>query len=182
MLRKVSGQIRECLDLAAEARSRAEEAMDPAQKAEYLRSELIWIRMARYFEFAESLERFVSSLESLPRSPRSTIALVWDQRIIEAYNSLIVGNAHEELGGRRTASLVRHGPYEVRLVELARNLSAEGVEHFWLELFDHDQQRTIESYAGRTLVDFKAVESLCSKAKRLSLEFTTRLPVIAVID
>ena len=57
MLRKVSGDIKDCLDRAAEARNRAEETIDPAQKAELLRSELRWIRLARHFEFAESLDR-----------------------------------------------------------------------------------------------------------------------------
>jgi len=56
MLRKVSDQIQDCLDLAVEARRQAEETADPVRKAEYLRSELRWIRMARHCECAESLE------------------------------------------------------------------------------------------------------------------------------
>jgi CheY-like chemotaxis protein len=77
------------------------------------------------------------------------------------------------------ASLVSHDPYEVRLVELSRNLSAEETEHLWLELFDHHHKRSINSYSGRSLEEITAAaESLCSKAKYLSLEVTT----IAIID
>ena len=68
----------------------------------------------------------------------------------------------------RTVSLVRHGPYEVRLVELSRKMQT-GTKQLWLELFDHDHQRTVDSYSGRTLVDITAAaESLCSNAKELS--------------
>jgi hypothetical protein len=74
----------------------------------------------------------------------------------------------EERNDLRTASLVRHGPYEVRLVELPRNLQT-GTKQLWLELFDHHHQRTIDSYGGRNLVDITAAaETLCSEAKDLS--------------
>src|SRR5215470_10638804 len=176
MLRKIADHIKYCFNRAAEARERANEATDPVLKAEYLNTELGWLRLARSCEFVDSLDNFLGE-------HRSTPALVWHQRILESYESLIVEDAHEECGDRRTTSLIRHGPYEVRLAELSRNLPAEGAEHLWLELFDHDHQRTIESYAGRTLVDITAAaESLCSKAKRLSSEYAARLPVVAIID
>jgi len=91
--------------------------------------------------------------------------IVWHHRIIEAYYS---PNFDEERSDERTVSLVSHGPYEVRLVELPRKLQTE-TERLWLELFDHDCQRTIDSYGGRTLVDITAAaESLCSNARDLS--------------
>jgi len=68
----------------------------------------------------------------------------------------------------RTVSLVRHGRYEVRLVELPRKLQTR-TKQLWLELFDHHHQRTIDSYGGRKLVDITAAaETLCSQAKDLS--------------
>jgi len=68
----------------------------------------------------------------------------------------------------RTVSLVRHGRYEVRLVELPRKLQTR-TKQLWLELFDHNHQRTIDSYGGRKLVDITAAaETLCSQAKDLS--------------
>jgi len=74
----------------------------------------------------------------------------------------------EERSEQQTVSLVRHGPYELRLVELSRKMQT-GTKQLWLELFDHDHQHTIDSYSGRTLVDITAVaESLCSSAKDLS--------------
>ena len=159
MLRKLGDQINECLVHAAMARNWANETADPERKAEFLRLELSWTRLARSYEFVESLENFLLK-------PRTANAAVWHHRILEAYNSLTLEDLRGEGGDQRTASLVRHGPYEVRLVELS-NLQ-EGTEYLWLELFDHDQKRTIDSYGGRTLVDITAAaESLCSKAKEL---------------
>ena len=175
MLRKIADHIRDCLDRAAEARRQAEESADQARKAKYLRSELGWIRLARSYEFAESLERFVLK-------PGTASGASWRHRIVEAHNSLTLEGAHDECSDRRTASLVRRGPYEVRLVELSRNLQ-ERPEHLWLELFDHHHKRTIDSYSGGSLEDISAAaESLCSKAKYLPLEVTNDLPVIAIID
>ena len=161
MLRKLGDHITKCLVHAAMARSRADETADPERKAEFLRLELSWTRLARSYEFVESLENFLLK-------PRTANAAVWHHRILEAYNLLMLEDPHEESGDKRTASLVRHGTYEVRLVELSRNVQ-EGAEYLWLELFDHDQKRTIDSYGGRTLVDVTAAaESLCSKAKELN--------------
>jgi CheY-like chemotaxis protein len=175
MLRKIPDQIKDCLDRAADARRQAEESADQARKAEYLRSEFGWIRLARSHEFAESLERFLLK-------PDAANEAGWHHRIVEAHNSLTLEDARDECSDRRTASLVRRGPYEVRLVELSRNLQ-ERPENLWLELFDHHHNCTIDSYRGSRLEDMTAAaESLCSKAKYLSLECTNSLPVIAVID
>jgi hypothetical protein len=77
-------------------------------------------------------------------------------------------NFDEESDDPRTVSLVCHGRYEVRLVELQRKRQT-GTKQLWLELFDHHHQRTIDSYGGRNLVDITAAaETLCSNAKNLS--------------
>lgn len=158
MLRKLDDHITNCLDRAAEARRRAEETAGLEQKAECLRLERSWIRLARSYEFVESLENFLLSTD-----PTKTAS--WHHRILEAYNSLTLENEHAVRDGRRTASLVRHGPYEVRLVELSQS----GTGHLWLEVFDHDRKQTIDSYGGRTLEDIAAAaESLSSKAKHLN--------------
>ena len=63
-----------------------------------------------------------------------------------------------------TLSLTRHGPYELRVIKLR---SHEIAGELWLELFDHDRQRTIDSYRGRDLEDIAMVaRSLGSKALR----------------
>src|SRR5262245_54493016 len=138
MLGKVSDRIKNCLDRAAEARRQAEESADQAQKIECLRSELRWIRLARSHEFAESLERFLLK-------PGAANGAVWNHRIVEAHNSFTLEDAHDACSDRRTASLIHHGPYELRLVELSRNLQGRP-EHLWLELFDHHHKRTIDTY------------------------------------
>jgi hypothetical protein len=77
-------------------------------------------------------------------------------------------NFDERLDDPRTVSLVRHGRYEVRLLELPQKLQT-GTKQLWLELFDHHNQRTIDSYGGRNPVDITAAaETLCSEAKDLS--------------
>jgi hypothetical protein len=145
-----------CLGRAANARSRAEEAPDSALKAEYLRLERNLTWLARSYEFAH---------KSSWRRPDSAKIIVWHHRILEAYYS---SEFNEERSGHRTISLVRYGAYEVRLMELSRKPQTEA-ERLWLELFDHDYQRTIDSCGGRTLVDLTAAaESLCSNAKDLN--------------
>jgi hypothetical protein len=45
--------------------------------------------------------------------------------------------------------------------------SQEATEELWLELFDHDRERTIDSYRGRDLEDIAvAARSLGSKVVR----------------
>jgi hypothetical protein len=159
MLQKLSDRIKNCLDRAADAKRRADETADPSLKAEHLRLGRSWVRLARSYEFAESLERFLLKAGS-------TTSAIWQSRILEAYNSL--KDAHEELGGQLTASLARHGQYEVRLFELSRK-SQSGAANLWLELFDHHHKLTIDSYNAHNLEDTAArAESLCSKAKRLN--------------
>lgn len=104
-------------------------------------------------------------LKSLLCKPDVENVIVWHHRILEAYHST---EFDDERSVGRTVSLLRHGSYELRLVELPRRLQA-GTDQLWLELFDHDHERTIDSYSGRTLVDITAAaESLCSNAKYLS--------------
>jgi len=176
MLQNIADSIKYCLDRAAAARDQAEKTTDRVLKAEYRHEELGWLRLARSYEFANSVENFL-------REPGSTTAAAWHQRILDAYNSLALKDAHEECGDQRTASLVHHGPYEVRLVELSRSLPAEGTGHLWLELFDHHHKRVIDSSSGGRPEDLSAAaEALCSKAEYLSLEVTSGLPSIAIID
>jgi hypothetical protein len=110
------------------------------------------------YEFAQRLKRLLFK-------PDTENIIVWHHRIFEAYHS---PDLSEERSVTRTVSLLRHGSYEVRLIELPRKLQT-ATEQLWLELFDHDHQRTIDSYGGRTLVNITAAaRSLCSNAKDLS--------------
>jgi hypothetical protein len=153
--KNIDDNFNKCLERAANARRRADEATDPARKAEYLRLESNWIRLARSYEFAKRLK-------SSWHKPVSANIIALHHRILEAYYS---PEFDEERSDQRTVSLVRRGPYELRLMELSRKLKTE-TERLWLELFDHDRQRTIDSYSGRTLGDITAAaESLCSNAE-----------------
>jgi len=108
---------------------------------------------------------FAQRLKSPLFKPDAENIIVWHHRILEAYHS---PDFDEERSVTRTVSLLRHGSYEVRLVELPRKLQT-ATERLWLELFDHDHQRTIDSYGGRTLVNITAAaKSLCSNAKDLN--------------
>jgi hypothetical protein len=153
--KNIDDNFNKCLERAANARRRADEATDPARKAEYLRLESNWIRLARSYEFAKRPK-------SSWHKPVSANIIALHHRILEAYYS---PEFDEEQSDQPTVSLVRRGPYELRLMELSRKLKTE-TERLWLELFDHDRQRTIDSYSGRTLGDITAAaESLCSNAE-----------------
>src|SRR5215510_14351256 len=155
--KKIEDNFKKCMDRAANAKRRAEEATDPARKAEYLRLESNWIRLARSCAFAKRLK-------SSWTKPVSANIIVLHHQVLEAYFS---PEFDEEQSDHRTVSLARHGAYEVRVVELSRKIQT-GVQQLWLELFDHDHQRTIDSYSGRTLVDITAAaESMCSNARGL---------------
>jgi hypothetical protein len=61
MLQKLGHHIAACIDRAADCRQRAEQAVDPAMKADLLDMEARWTELIRNYEFVESLERFVLS-------------------------------------------------------------------------------------------------------------------------
>lgn len=58
MLLKLSKEIRECYDHAADARRKADEAADQRTKADYLAVERRWLFLAHSYEFSERLSRF----------------------------------------------------------------------------------------------------------------------------
>jgi hypothetical protein len=66
------------------------------------------------------------------------------------------------------ATLVRHGSFEVRLVQPLRNLP-ESAPLFWMELFDHDRRLSIDSVGnlsfGNAVI---AAEDFIERATRLS--------------
>src|SRR5215470_12641687 len=110
--KKIDDNFNRCLERAANARSRAEEATDPARKAEYLRLESNWIRLARSYEFAKRLK-------SSWHKPVAATIIALHHRILEAYFSPEFDDERSDL---RTVSLTRHGAYEVRVVELLRKI------------------------------------------------------------
>jgi hypothetical protein len=58
MLFKLSDEIRECQQNAAEARERADATNDPFTKADFLDMERRWLFLARSYEFTEQISAF----------------------------------------------------------------------------------------------------------------------------
>ena len=65
MLQHIGPRQRECLSRAAHCRELAENAADPSIRAEYLKAEYLkmeksWLRLADSYQFSERLNRFVA--------------------------------------------------------------------------------------------------------------------------
>jgi hypothetical protein len=58
MLQRLSDQVRECQERAADAKRNADATADPARKAELLDLERSWLLLARSFEVGERLRDF----------------------------------------------------------------------------------------------------------------------------
>jgi hypothetical protein len=68
----------------------------------------------------------------------------------------------------RTATLVRLGPFEVRLIQ-PLSMPPTSPIRFWIEIFDHDRQLSIDSVGNCVLEDAViAAEDFIARATRLS--------------
>jgi hypothetical protein len=99
----------------------------------------------------------------LPRTPgRAEL----EAQLIEAHATLLL--AHQDTERRRSVTLLRHGSFEVRLVQ-PLHISPEGAVLFWMELFDHDRQLSIDSVGNSVFEDAViAAEDFIERATRLS--------------
>ena len=77
MLQKLGDHIKTCIKNADKAEQHAAEATDPGLKADYLALSAQWTHLARSYEFAESLERFLldtqkakDALRPVPPAPK----------------------------------------------------------------------------------------------------------------
>jgi hypothetical protein len=77
-------------------------------------------------------------------------------------------NARQDGGVTTTVSLARYGAFEVRLIQPLR-IPPAGEARFWIELFDHDRQLSIDS-VGNCLLEnaVAAAGELIARAKDLS--------------
>src|SRR5262245_44537615 len=64
MLQKLSEQVRKCYESAAEAKRKAEAAVDPASKASFLDMEERWLALADSYTFAESPSEFSAAMSN----------------------------------------------------------------------------------------------------------------------
>jgi hypothetical protein len=84
-------------------------------------------------------------------------------RIMQMYIWALVAPNH--INGE-PVSLVRHGAYDVRLIELPKNPKKDTVP-LWLQLFDHEHSVALDSYGGCDLQEGAAAQALISHARRL---------------
>ena len=63
MLLRTGPRQQECLERATRCRELAKAAVDPGTRAEYLRMEKSWLRLADSYQFSERLNLFVADRE-----------------------------------------------------------------------------------------------------------------------
>ena len=89
-----------------------------------------------------------------------------ESRLLEAHVKLRLVSQCED--GSATTTLARHGSYEVRLYEPPHDFSA-GDFLFWIELFDHDCQVSLDSRGTYILEDaVSAAEHLIAQARQFN--------------
>jgi len=89
-----------------------------------------------------------------------------EARLLRAHVELYVRRREEP--GSKSAPVLRHGAYEVRLLQLLRGSSADPFI-FWLELFDHNQRISLDSGSAENLRKALGIaEELISHAEQLS--------------
>src|SRR5215468_7820321 len=71
MLQELSKQIRACHERAIEAKRKAEAAVDPGLKADFLDMEKRWLALARSYTFTERLGDFTAAISDQRRKPDS---------------------------------------------------------------------------------------------------------------
>jgi hypothetical protein len=87
-----------------------------------------------------------------------------EAQLVEAHAKLQLVPRSGEVSGR--ATLVRLGSFEVRLVQPGPPASSA---RFWLELFDHDRQLSIDSAGDRVIDDAVVVaEEFIARAAKLN--------------
>jgi hypothetical protein len=98
--------------------------------------------------------------------PKTSSRAELEAQLIEVQAKLQL--TYQDTDGIRLTPLVRHGSFEVRLIQ-PLHISPERAVLFWLELFDCDRQLSIDSIGNRVLEDAViAAEDFIERAARLS--------------
>ncbi len=88
-------------------------------------------------------------------------------RLHMAYVGLVLAPQSEN--GSRTVTLARYGAFEVRLVEFRQCYTSDD-SPFWIELYRHDTQSSLDSYLSDDLEGAEvAAEQFRSHARALEL-------------
>jgi hypothetical protein len=95
----------------------------------------------------------------------TAISRLTERRLVQAYLTLFLIPAWPD--GAKTVLLARFGAYEVRLVEIAQELS-EDVPHLWIELYASDIQSALDSCGCDEFDDaVMAADDFMSRARQL---------------
>jgi hypothetical protein len=98
--------------------------------------------------------------------PKTSPKAGLEEKLIEAHTKLKL--AWRDGDTSTVASLVRLGAFEVRLVEPIYTPLTDAVR-FWMELFDHDRQLSIDSIGNCSFEEVViAAEDFILRATRLS--------------
>src|SRR5262245_55277485 len=94
---------------------------------------------------------------------KTSSVMAIELRIMQMYIWALVAPKH--INGQ-PVSLVRHGAYDVRLMEFP-NPKKDTIP-LWIELFDHEHNAALDSYGGCDLQEAAAAaQALISQARRL---------------
>jgi PAS domain S-box-containing protein len=147
LLENLSEQIRLCYEHAAKARERAEASLDPAVKADFVKTERRWLLLARSYELAERLDDFTRT------SPKPTVTPPFDpSSILQASGAAVfakdkdgrmvfanptfmnlVGRSWSELCGRSDAEWHSDGVEARNILEHDRFVVESGETHVFEE-------------------------------------------------
>jgi hypothetical protein len=98
--------------------------------------------------------------------PKTSSRAALEAKLIEAHAELKLTQQSADISA--VATLARLGAFEVRLVALS-HVAPPGEGRFWMELYDHDRQLSIDSVGDRVLKDaVVAAENLIERATTLS--------------
>jgi hypothetical protein len=98
--------------------------------------------------------------------PKTSNGAELEAKLIEAHAELELSQQSADISA--LATLARLGAFEVRLI-VPSDVAPTGEARFWMELYDHDRQLSIDSVGDRVLKDAViAAEDLIERATTLS--------------
>ena len=146
MLLKLSGHISSCLERAANAEQRAEQATNPAIRSDNEMLAQSWRHLARSYEFVESLERFLAdparrNKDGFPPELQTSVAeqpaapegkpIIRRRRVKQtvSFKDRLLNSAQE---AREQAALLPTGPARDRLLQKARQSETAANIDTWI--------------------------------------------------
>jgi hypothetical protein len=123
MLLRVSDQIRECLEHAAEAAANARREADPERKAAFLDMERRWTLLVESFRLAEQVERFIEDGKTRRSAAALSVVQFLPRGVFDDDATHAMGQAFDSalaLLGEKFRPTVIHEVVARRIVAAAR--------------------------------------------------------------